>query len=199
MGIRSKNAVRCLKCRLHAKDCICSIIPRLKLKTNIIVAMHHSEWIKTTASAPLFALAAPDNCEIRLRGLKGIAFNDKDIVVPQRQTFLLYPRNNAQVLTRELIKQDPKPVTLIVPDGNWRQAAKITQREPVLSKLKTVVLPDMGPSKYKLRHEPKTGGLATFEAIARALKIIEGESVYQELDKIFVEMVDRTMATRGHR
>jgi len=158
--------------------------------------MHHREWIKPTATAPLFALVA-SNCEIRLRGRKDRPFDTDGIVVPERQTLVLYPAEDAKVLSRELIAQDTRPITLVVPDGNWRQAAKSVKREPVLRRLTTVVLPDMGPTCYRLRHEPKEGGLGTFEAISRALRIIEGEEVYQKLDALFKVMVDRTLATRG--
>ena len=55
----------------------------------------------------------------------------------------------------------------------------------------------MGPTQYQLRNEPKTGGLGTFEAMARALRIIEGEAPYQALNTLFLTMVERTLATRG--
>jgi len=159
--------------------------------------MHHREWKKPTATAPLFALAAP-NAEIRLRGRPDQPFDASGIVSPQRRTLLLYPSDGAAVLTPELIAQDPRPITLVVPDGSWRQAAKATQREPVLENLPRVVLPDMGPTRYRLRNEPKQGGLGTFEAIARALKILEGDAVYEVLDMLFTTMVERTLSTRGN-
>ena len=53
----------------------------------------------------------------------------------------------------------------------------------------------MGPTQYRLRHEPKAGGLGTFEAMARALRILEGEEVYLKLEALFQTMVDRTLAT----
>jgi DTW domain-containing protein YfiP len=196
MGRRSKSVARCDDCRMHADDCICSLVPRLELATRVIVVMHHREWRRPTASAPLFALAA-SNSEIRLRGRKDVAFDAGGIVTPDRQTLLLYPSEDAQVLSPALVERDPRQVTLVVPDGNWRQAAKMTQREPVLKGLTKVSLPDMGPTRYRLRNEPKEGGLATFEAIARALRILEGEKVYQTLDVLFTAMVERTLATRG--
>jgi DTW domain-containing protein YfiP len=181
---------------MHTNDCICALIPRLELETRVVVVMHYREWSKSTATAPLFALAAP-NCEIRIRGLKEKPFTPEGIVVPDRRCLLLYPSEDARVLSPELIAEDPRPITLVVPDGNWRQAAKIAQREPVLQELERVILPDMGPTRYRLRTEPKHGGLATFEAIARALKMIEGEEVYTALNTVFTEMVERTLATRG--
>ena len=196
MGTRSKRSERCPACRMHSQDCLCALIPRLDLKTRIVVVMHHREWSKPTATAPLFSLTAP-SCEIRLRGRKDQPFSADGIVTPERRTLLLYPSEDAQLLTQDLVDQDPRPITLVVPDGSWRQAAKSTQREPVLQTLPRVTLPDMGPTRYRLRNEPKPGGLGTFEAIARALRIVEGEEVYQALNNLFTAMVERTLATRG--
>ena len=196
MGTRSKRAERCNTCRMHVAQCICELIPELDLETKVIVVMHHREWKKSTASAALFGLCDP-NAEIRIRGHRDARFDDTGIVTTERQTLLLYPSEDAELLTPELVARDPRPVTLVVPDGSWRQAAKATQREPVLKTLPRVTLPDMGPTRYRLRFEPKEGGLGTFEAIARALRILEGESVYAQLSALFDEMVERTLATRG--
>jgi DTW domain-containing protein YfiP len=181
---------------MHIKDCICALIPQLDLQTRVVVIMHYREWSKPTASAPLIALADPRS-EIRLRGEKDVPFDHHGLVLEAHQTLLLYPAEDAQVLSRELVAQDPRPVTLVVPDGTWGQASRMVKREPALQGLPRVVLPDMGPSRYRLRHEPKHGGLGTFEAIARALRILEGEDVYQRLNAPFEAMVERTLATRG--
>ena len=106
-------------------------------------------------------------------------------------------RTDAIGLTPKMVAEDPRPITLVVPDGSWRQAAKSAQREPVLNNLPRIILPDMGPTQYQLRHEPKAGGLGTFEAMARALRVIEGEETYQKLNTLFMVMVERTLATRG--
>ncbi len=196
MGTRSKRSERCHACRMHTALCICSLVPKLELSTQVIVMMHHREWSKPTASARLLALASP-RCQIRLRGKKDQPFDDTGIVCHDRRTLVLYPSDDARVLTPGLLAEDERPITLVVPDGSWRQAAKAAQREPCLQGLQRVVLPDMGPTEYQLRNEPKLGGLGTFEAMARALRVIEGEMTYQALHKLFLTMVERTLATRG--
>ena len=55
----------------------------------------------------------------------------------------------------------------------------------------------MGPTTNRLRDEPKSGGLDTSEAIARAVQTIEGEEVWEALNAVFMEMVQRTPKTRG--
>ena len=63
-----------------------------------------------------------------------------------------------------------------------------------------MTLPTGDPSVYRLRSEPREGGLATFEAIVRALCILEGEraaELEQTMLKLFNIMVERTCWLRG--
>ncbi len=53
------------------------------------------------------------------------------------------------------------------------------------------------PTMYRLRHETRDGGLATIEAIARALGVLEGGHVRSALEKVFRAMVERTLWSRG--
>jgi DTW domain-containing protein YfiP len=59
------------------------------------------------------------------------------------------------------------------------------------------MLPPAGPAtQYQLRHEPKEGGLATFEAMARALGFIEDKMIEEKMTELFLLMVKRTLLTR---
>ncbi len=90
-----------------------------------------------------------------------------------------------------------RPITLFVPDGTWRQASKVRRRVPCLADVPLVSLPQGSATTYRLRHEPRDGGLATMEAIARAFGILEGEAVQQALERVFRIMVERTLWSRG--
>jgi DTW domain-containing protein len=88
-------------------------------------------------------------------------------------------------------------VTLIVPDGNWRQASKVRARVPGLCAIPCVTLSAPEPSRYRLRSEAHPHGLATMEAIARALGLLEGPAVRHALEHVFDVMVERTLWMRG--
>ena len=90
-----------------------------------------------------------------------------------------------------------RPITLIVPDGTWRQASKVRQRMPGLADVPCVSLPPDAPTSYRLRAEFHEGRLATLEAIARALGILEGAHVRTALEELFGIMVERTLWMRG--
>jgi DTW domain-containing protein YfiP len=181
---------------MHTDQCVCSLIPSLRLDTRVVVLMHRREWSKTTATAHLAARALT-NFEIRIHGDQAAPIQIDDLLTPERRALLLFPDDTAAVLTREWLADDPRPVTLIVPDGTWRQTRRMPKRIPRLNEVPAVTLPNHEPSRYRLRHEPVDGGLATYEAIARALGVIESAAVRQALERPFDAMVSRTLASRG--
>lgn len=119
------------------------------------------------------------------------------LVTPERQSLLLYPSEQAVELTPALVAGLGRPVNLIVPDGSWRQARKVATREPALHGVAQVKLPPGPPSRYRLRKEPNERSVSTFEAIARALGILEGPQVQARLEDLFEMRVERTLWARG--
>jgi DTW domain-containing protein len=196
MGTRSKRSERCQRCRMHVHLCICPAIPCYDLTTRLVLVMHRREQHKPTATGPL-ALAALPNSEFRSHGHRDRPLDFTDLNVPERRTLLLYPGDNVPVLSRSFLDQDNRPVTLVVPDGNWRQAARMGQRLPGLDHAEMVRLPEGPRTEWGIRREDHPEGLATFEAIARALGIIESPAVQAGLEELFRLMVQRTVQARG--
>ena len=90
-----------------------------------------------------------------------------------------------------------EPVTLVVPDGTWRQASKVRNRVAGFREIRCVSLPMEQPSIYRLRSEAHEHGLATIEAIARAMGHLESMAVRHEIERVFRAMVERTLWSRG--
>lgn len=196
MGTRSKRSERCQHCRMHTRLCICEAIPRLDLSTRLILVMHHREVSRPTATGPL-ALAVLPNSELRIQGDREQVLDFRDLETAERRTLLLYPGDEAEVLNRDLLSADLRPVNLVVPDGNWRQASRMGRRLPGLEHATMVRLPEGEKTAWGIRKETHPEGLATFEAIARALGIIESTDVQQSMEELFRLMVARTMEARG--
>jgi RluA family pseudouridine synthase len=198
VGHRPKQARRCERCRQHEERCICAEIPDIPTKTRLIVVMHCRELEKPTATAPL-ALAALPNHELHIHGAKGERVDLSHLNQGPYRTLLLYPGEGAVPLTEGLLAQDPRPIQLVVPDGNWRQAARAARRLPGLEHAERVFLMSDRPSEWGIRIEPKPFGLSTFEAISRALGMIEGAEVEQKLDEVFGRAIGETRAARGYQ
>lgn len=192
MSRRDHVAQRCDHCRMYEGLCICSLVPNppLSLVTKIVLVIHRLEMRKPTNTGQL-AVSCLANCEVVERGHDGVP-STEIVAAPGTTLALLFPHEHARP-----ISPSDGPLTLVVPDGSWRQAAKVRGRVPGLRQVPCVTLPPGPPSRYRLRHEAHETGLATMEAIARALGVLEGEAVQQTLEQLFDVMVERTLWLRG--
>jgi DTW domain-containing protein YfiP len=191
---RAGQLPRCERCAMHLHDCICAEIEPLALGTHVLVFTHRREVHKPTNTARLVPLALVHS-EVRVVGLPEDRARFADFAAPGRTALLLYPTPSSVLLTRELAAA--RPLTLVVPDGNWRQARKMATHEPALAELPHVHLPAGAASRYRLREHKNPRFLATFEAIARALGVLEGETVQRELERVLDAMVERALRARG--
>lgn len=193
MSRRANGELRCSRCRVHKSLCFCAQIPRIYTKLQLYLVIHHREERKPTNTGKL-AVECLVNSRVLVRGHAGKS--DADFTLePERQPLLLFPSETSRPLTDYV--NYPRPLTLIVPDGTWRQAAKVRHRLPGLKAVPLVALPPGPPTQYRLRHESHEGGLATMEAIARAFGVIEGPGVQRELERVFRIMSERALWARG--
>jgi len=193
MSRRNNAAKRCPSCRMHASLCVCPLVPRLVTRTKVVLLIHRAEDRKPTNTGRL-ATSCLVNSEVVVRGHEDRP-TPPFTFAPDERPLLLFPHEDAIPLA-ELPRDDRRPV-LLVPDGNWRQASRVRNRVPGLRDLTCVTLPAAAPSEYRLRYEAHPAGLATLEAIARALGILEGEEVERALLVPFRVMVERTLWSRG--
>lgn len=193
---RRNNLDRCATCRMHATLCICGLVPQLATRTRLALLVHYREARKPTNTGQLATRCIPRST------IEIVGERDHAAALPRieqtEQPLLLYPAEDA--VSIETYANHERPIVLIVPDGSWRQAHKMRRRIPGLAEVPCVILPEAGPTEYRLRTEHHVGGLATFEAIARALGVLEGEAgaaTEAALMGLFRTMVERTLWLRG--
>lgn len=194
---KRKTLDPCLECGLHKTLCICAHIPRLKLKTKVSLIIHAKELKRTTNTGRL-AIKALENSEMFIRG-EGKAPLDLTplLMGPNYRTLLFYPSSDAIELTPQLVHKSALPIQLIVPDGNWRQAGKVHTRHPELKELPRVMIKTENKAQFHLRKEHSKEGMATLEAIAHALGIIEGEAAGGPLLDLYQKKLSQTLKGRG--
>ena len=159
--------------------------------------MHYRELIKTTATGPL-ALACLSNSSQHVHGLVDAPLDLTHLLEHgARRVLVLFPSEAARPLSRALKAEDERPITLVVPDGSWSQARRIPRRVQGLANVEHVGLPPGPPSAWGVRREPMDGGLATFEAIARALGVLEDRDAQARMEAAFARIVQVTLAARG--
>lgn len=193
---KRKTKQPCPGCGMNPLLCFCDLIPRIELKTRICLLIHHRELRRTTNTGQL-AHRALVNSEIRIRGQINGKLDLTDLIRPDMRTLLFYPSDNAILLNHDFVKSDPRPILLIVPDGNWRQASKVQTRHPELANVPRVKVQQSIVADHFLRAEHKSDGMATLEAIANALAVIEDKDVADELFKLYQIKLQRTLRGRG--
>lgn len=200
-GLEPPTQGRCGRCWIFKPLCVCGeFVPR-ETRTRVIIVMHRRELTLATNTARLAALCL-SRCEIRVRGLEDERLSQQGLVpTADVQPVVLFPYEDAEVLDPAWLDRHDvasRPVTLIVPDGNWRQGRKAATREPGLKDLPRVKLAPGPLSRYRLRKEHQPQFVSTFEAIARALGVLEGNPVLrEELEAFFEKRVERSLWASG--
>ncbi|WP_010583187.1 tRNA-uridine aminocarboxypropyltransferase [Schlesneria paludicola] len=187
---------RCPRCEIRRPLCFCAYIPDIVLKTRVLILMHTLEQVLPTNTAKLVYKSLP-NSNIIVHGRKDERLSADSLHEPGRIPLLLYPSSHATELSPEFVASLSGPVTLIVPDANWRQTQKFVRREPALVGIPHVRIPAGPPSEYHLRVQRDESGVCTLEAIARALGIIESPDAQAKLELLLRVMVERTLWSRG--
>jgi len=218
------SSARCSGCRLVRHDCLCELVPRIETRTRVILVLHQLEDRKTSNTGRLAHRCLP-NSEIVIRGdpdrarrvhearlavRAGAAVAPEQLpadshlydVIPEPRDWsaygdpvLLFPHPDARPL--EAWRDHPRPLTLIVPDGTWRQGQRVRHRTPGLATIPCASIARVAPSNYRLRTTYDPARLATLEAIAEALGVLEGDIPRQALLAIFDVMVERSLRARA--
>ena len=191
------DPLRCPRCRLHSDLCACTLLAPIEVATQILLVTHKFENLKATNTGHL-AVQCLKGARLCLRGRKDSP-DDPVVWEPAQTPLLLFPCRDALPLDawRAAQASTSKAMTLIVPDGTWRQANRVRRRVPGLATVQAVSLPSTHQSYYRLRRTHLGNRLATFEAIALALGILEGPAIEAHLLHVFRAVVDRALWSNG--
>ena len=187
---------RCPGCWLLVDACLCDLVPRVQTRTRVLVVLHHAETQKPSNTGRLALRCLPNSGAV-IRGAP-----DQPPAVPtwaeHGDPVILFPHPDARPLAD--FCGGPRPVTLIVPDGTWRQAQRVRRRVAGLGEVPCAFVTRDAPSEYRLRRTPDERRLSTMEAIAESLGLLEGAkgaAVRGLLLRIFQVMVDRSLRGRA--
>jgi DTW domain-containing protein len=197
MQRKRKTKEPCQTCFLHVDRCICALIPHLELQTRVCLIIHAKELKRTTNTGRL-AMKSLVNSEMRIRGEERTVMDLSDLLTKKYTTLFLYPSDDAIELTPSYVSSLKGPVQLLVPDGNWRQASKVHYRHTELKDVPRVKLKSATPAVQHMRLETVPDGMATLEAIAYALGVLEeNPSVEEALLGLYAAKLEQTLRGRG--
>jgi DTW domain-containing protein YfiP len=182
---------------MHRSLCICGLLPRLATRTRVVVVLHQLEVWKTTNTGALAARCL-ENSSVVYRGRapgSGVADPLDDQLSIETDPLILFPHSSATPLAAW--RGASKPLTLIVPDGTWPQTVRTCRRIRARADLPCVSLPAPEMPVDRLRDAAQPDRLATLEAVAIALGILEGAAVRDALMRVYRIMTERTLWTNG--
>jgi DTW domain-containing protein YfiP len=189
------------------------VLPSVETRTRVLLVVHQLEARKPTNTGLLAARCLPNSAVLyRGRAPQGDVDNDArqpgagllgaagELALEGVERLLLYPHPTAAPL--EDWRDSPRPILLVVPDGTWRQAARTRARlESAGAAMTSVALPARAAaaaaSAPRLRAPARPERLATMEALALALGILEGPEVEAALLRTYRMMSERTLWTNG--
>jgi len=179
------DGARCPRCLWQHRVCLCAAIPTVVTRTRIVIVRHHLERWRSSNSGRLAHLALPNSEIIEHGGAAGVA-----VLPPMGGAWLMFPEG-------EPIRAAPvpPPQALVVLDATWSQARRMFRKLTDLRGLPILRLADAPMPVARLRESPAPGRVSTIEAIARALRLIEGDAAAAPLEALFALAVARAAAT----
>jgi DTW domain-containing protein YfiP len=168
---------RCARCL--QRDCLCAQVPAVATRTRVVIVRHPAERNRSSNSGRLAALALSNSVLVEYR----------DPLPPLDGAWLLYPEGPPC-----LGPPSPPPRQLIVLDATWSQARRMFRKLSALRGLPILRLPE-GADAPRMRQAPSPDRVSTIEAIARALRLLEGDEVAAPLEALFALAVDRAAAS----
>ncbi len=176
----------CFRCFRPQVTCLCEKIPRVHNRTFVHIVQHMRERFHPIGTEKIASL-----------GLVNVSV---ETVFPQERRFcfsrvfpkgtaLLFPSPNAAYIER--LTASERPSHLVVIDGTWHQALRIYRHSPMLQSLPCLTFEEQIPSNYRIRMEPDAAANSTIEAVCRALKWLEPDTLgIDGLLRCFDEMID---------
>jgi DTW domain-containing protein YfiP len=158
------------------------------MTTRVVLLIHASEWARVGNTGHLARLAIA-GADVRVHGLqrRNLACDRSDAI----STLALFPGRGAAPLTAELVAALPRPITLLVPDGNWTQTKHMMARLPILRQARPIRLTAPRLDLCNVRHNDELDRRSTFEALAQALALLEGPEVERRLLDFFRRVLSR--------
>lgn len=190
---------RCPACFLRHASCMCDWIRPVDTRVHIHIVRHSSEFRRPTNSARIAALSL-NNASLVDHGRPHVPYDPTPVLGDD--VWLLFPEGRPPDDQSEPPPPPPTvperpPRVLVVLDGNWGQARRMSKRLPVVRDLPRLAVPGPRPGTHRLRQPHAPWAMATMEAIARALEGLGEADAAHSLDAIFLEFVRRTRAQRG--
>jgi len=192
--------------------CVCTWISRQKNNYPILVLQHCDEKKKPLGTAKLLTLGLKKAVLLSGLDFSTVIFQESLKQFNCHNPILLYPRafetspfhlnvdladSNSENHNLSNPRLSERFDCVILLDGTWRNTREILLRNPWLKDLPTLALQNVGESRYRIRKTKGRGELATIEAAAKLLTVLESDFSADDLLRPFEKMIQYQISKMG--
>ena len=168
----------------------------------MVVVQHNRDAFKPTNTGRLLPQVLT-NCRLTRYAVRGEDFDAGALGDPDVDYALLFHRSEGEgvpgvpALDVAALREGRRPRAIVVLDGTWAQASRMSRRIPEVARIPTFELPPGAPSVYTVRNRDDPARLCTFEAIIRVLGVLEGPQPARAMQRWFNELTARLLFMKG--
>lgn len=191
------GAVRCPRCCLPPRWCVCDAIPTVATRIQVHVLIHRLEQHKPSSTGRLIARTVEGaRCHVYQRENRffpGTTMSPAALLA-DRETWILHPQGEPIPVS---CFADRLPPQIVLLDGTWRQAAEMQRAVDGLGRC--VRLPEPGPGRYWLREHDAPAHVSTAEALLGVFGVA-GDAEAERRFRLHFELhVYAMLLSRGRR
>lgn len=189
-SIARKPSLRCARCHLPPRWCICSAHRDIVCPLEIDVLMHHREQHRPSSTGKLINRLIPASRHHLWRRERQLT--PAEVRIPGRELWVLHPQGPPAPAN-----VPPERVQVMLLDGTWRETAAMAQEVREWGRI--VSLPAAGESRYWLRAQSERGYFSTIEALMFLLCTFGLTPAHEALGVQFELHVYASLRARGHK
>jgi DTW domain-containing protein len=197
---RGNRVVRCQRCLLPQKNCLCATIQPQRARSRFCLVMFDTEPMKPSNTGRLIADILPQTDAFGWSRTEPDPALLSTVAHPDYQPMVVFPASYADP-GREVLTAPPlsgKPPLFIMLDGTWTEARKMFRKSPWLDALPVMSLNVTTPSRYTLREAHGEGQHCTAEVAAALLAQAGDEAAAQALQRHFDHFRHAYLAGKPH-
>ncbi|MFN0058869.1 MAG: DTW domain-containing protein [Planctomycetota bacterium] len=191
------RAARCTFCKLTPRLCVCDELPRIELPFRFVIVRHGKEVGRQSNTGALVPRLLPASVLVDY-GLRDNPYDPAPLVDPRTDYWLLFPDEQAHLLTRtDVSREAGRSTAFVVLDATWRQARRMLTRLPELRRMRCVALPAAPQPAQLMRKAPAPGRYFTLEAVTRTVETLGFVEEAAQLRAASTLLVRRVLHIRG--
>jgi DTW domain-containing protein len=185
-----KPSVRCPRCQLSPRWCVCAGLRTVESPLQVDVLMHFMESYRPSSTGHLIQRVWSGARQHVFRKERDLT--PADLVLPGRELWILHPNGEPPPAAA-----DPAKLQVLLLDGTWIQATDMMRA--VGGWGRRVALPMTGESRYWLRTQAGPGRFSTVEALLFLLQTLGLAREHDALRVQFELHVYASLRARGHK